>query len=163
MRWKAKQFYRHIIGHVQREDLTNVSQADQSAGVAVRGTISSSRRNTSAQPAKLINRRCADGTPEHAHGRERAERLEQPGQRGIRHLHRDDLGPGRSSTFVRRARIEQRPEPGMQRGEFLRLRSRTDQMTVATAAITRRQKASTQPNMQSPLPLLPPKDNGALT
>ena len=50
---EGKQFYRHIISHVQHEDLNHVSKADQSAEGGRAGNDQQQSAEHSAQPAKI--------------------------------------------------------------------------------------------------------------
>ena len=78
---EGKQLYRHIVRHVQRIHLDHVGEADQGAeGGRARDDQQQSACEHGAAGEDFISRGRAHGCPENPHGRERAERLQQPGQ-----------------------------------------------------------------------------------
>ena len=81
MRWKANSFTRHIVRHIQRIHLDHGGEADQGAeGGRAGDDQQQSSCDFGAAGEDFISRGRAHGGPEHPHGRERADRLQKPGQ-----------------------------------------------------------------------------------
>ena len=81
MRLKANSLTRHIVRQIQNKHLDHVGDADQGAQDGCAREDQQQSACDFGEAAKdLISRGCADGVPEQRQGRERAERLQQPGQ-----------------------------------------------------------------------------------
>ena len=112
---EGKQLCYHIVRHGQHKHLDHVGEADQGAqGGRARDDQQQSGCDHGAAGEDFISRGRADGVVENPVGGERAERLHQPGQWGINHLHQENFHHTVANHLFGKREANEKPKPLMQ-------------------------------------------------
>ena len=109
---KREQLHRNVVGHVERENLAHARHREQGAEQgSLRNEQQDARRHFQRAGEDLVRSRCADRRPQHAHWRKLPVRLEQPRQRGKRHLQRNQLRHAVAEHRRTEREAQEEPEP----------------------------------------------------